>query len=207
MQRVAIVDTGLSNLHSVRRAVEECGGAPFFTDAPGALEAATHVILPGVGTFREAMERLRRRGLVAALAEQVLGRGIPFLGICLGMQLLATRGDEGGDTPGLGWIPGVVRRLEVAPPLRLPHLGWDCVEPCRPSPLFAGLPAGGDYYFVHSYHLDAEGGADVLARTSYGVSFASAVGRAQIHGVQFHPEKSQRLGLRLLRNFLAMTPC
>jgi glutamine amidotransferase len=205
MKRVAIVDYGLCNLDSIARAVEECGGAPVVTDQARDLKSAVSIILPGVGAFSAAMENLRKLRLDEALGEQVLARQIPFLGICLGMQLLAAKGYEGGETPGLGWIHGEVQRLEpVNGQERIPHVGWDEVYYVRESPLFKGIPLGKDFYFVHSYHLCCADAGDVLAYTPYCGRFVSAVERGQIFGVQFHPEKSQRLGFQLLKNFLAM---
>lgn len=204
MTRVAIVDFGLCNLGSIARAVEECGAMPVVTDRPEDLEAASHIILPGVGAFSRAMARLRERALDQAMEEQVRSRGVPFLGICLGMQMLASRGYEGLETPGLGWIQGEVKRLEPGPQERVPHVGWNEVEQRRPCPLFDGIADAKDFYFVHSYHLQATSDEDVIARTPYTGGFVSAVSRDSIFGVQFHPEKSQRPGLEMLRNFMAL---
>lgn len=205
MKTVAIVDYGMCNLDSVRRAVEECGGVPVVTDRAEGIETATHIILPGVGSFRDGMHNLRQRSLDTILREQVVGRQIPFLGICLGMQMLATKGWEGGETDGLGWIDGEVKKLEpVGEDRRIPHIGWNEVAVTRYSALFDGIDSGRDFYFVHSYHFRCRNAHDVLARTSYCGGFASAVGRGQVFGVQFHPEKSQRTGFRLLKNFLSV---
>lgn len=205
MKTVAIVDYGMCNLDSVRRAVEECGGTPIVTDRAEDLETATHIILPGVGSFRDGMQNLRQRSLDVILREQVVGRQIPFLGICLGMQMLAAKGWEGGETDGLGWIDGEVRKLEPAgEDRRIPHIGWNEVAVVGNPPLFDGIGSAKDFYFAHSYHLSCRNEHDVLARTSYCGGFVSAVSRGQIFGVQFHPEKSQRVGFRLLRNFLSV---
>lgn len=205
MKTVAIVDYGMCNLDSVRRAVEECGGTPVVTDRADDIETATHIILPGVGSFRDGMHNLRQRSLDVILREQVVGRQIPFLGICLGMQMLATKGWEGGETDGLGWIDGEVKKLEpVGEDRRIPHIGWNEVAVAGNPPLFDGIDSGRDFYFVHSYHLSCRNERDVLARTSYCGRFVSAVGRGQVFGVQFHPEKSQRVGFRLLKNFLSV---
>jgi glutamine amidotransferase len=204
MNRIAIVDYGASNLDSVARAVQECGADPLLTSGPKDLEAASRIILPGVGVFAEGMRRLRERGYVDALNEQVVGRQIPILGICLGMQLLASRGVEGGETAGLGWIDGVVRRFEPpGPEIRLPHVGWNEVVHGG-GPLFEGIPSGRDFYFVHSYHLQPTREEDVVSRTPYCGSFVSAVTHGLVFGTQFHPEKSQKSGFRLLRNFLSI---
>ncbi len=209
MLKVAIVDYGMGNLDSVARAVEECGGKAFITSQSQDLETATHIILPGVGAFPAGMRNIRARGLDRILSEQVLAKRIPCLGICLGMQLLATRGYEVEETEGLGWIPGEVRRLQPqGPDDRIPHVGWNAVTPQRPSPLFREIPVGKDFYFVHSYRFACADPQDELATTPYCGGFTSAVARGNILGVQFHPEKSQRAGLQLLRNFLdPNAPC
>ena len=204
MSRVGIVNTGLCNLDSIARAVEECGSSPVVTDDPQDLVTATHIVLPGVGAFPAAMARLNECGLVDALTEQVVEGGIPFLGICLGMQLLGTRGSEISATSGLGWIDGDVELIIPGPGERVPHIGWNDVEPVEDAPLFRGIPAERDFYFVHSYVLRATREEDIAARTPYGGGFVSAVQRGQIFGVQFHPEKSQRAGFDVLQNFLSI---
>jgi imidazole glycerol-phosphate synthase subunit HisH len=202
MSKVVIVDYGMCNLDSVARAVEECGGNPEVTSDPARLKAASFVILPGVGAFADAMAHLRERDLVEPLRERVLGDRVPFLGICLGMQLMASRGIEGGDTEGLGLISGTVQRLVPdAPTTRIPHIGWNNVA--GGGPLFAGISPTKDFYFVHSYHVVPDDAADVLATTPYCGGFVSAVAHDTLFGVQFHPEKSQQVGFQLLRNFLA----
>ena len=203
--RVAIVDSGVCNLDSVRRAVELCNAEPVLvTDGTG-LAGVDRIILPGVGAFAEAMRNLTETELDRALDEEVLQRGIPFLGICLGMQLLATQGRENGPTKGLGWIEGEVRRLVPGcNDSRVPHMGWNEVRHDGSPTLFEGIPSGTDFYFVHSYHLQCEHHEDVAARTPYCGEFTSSVQHDLIFGVQFHPEKSQRHGLRLLRNFLSL---
>lgn len=204
MSRVAIVDYGMCNLDSVARAVEECGGAPVVTDRVEDLGTADRIILPGVGAFPDGMHNLRERGLDVALRTQA-ARGAPLLGICLGMQLLATEGWEGSRTPGLGLIAGSVQRLASGgDAIRIPHIGWNEVDLVRSSQLFDGIASGRDFYFVHSYALACERPDEVLARTAYGSGFVSAAACDNVVGVQFHPEKSQKLGFRLLRNFLAL---
>lgn len=203
MSTVAVVDYGMCNLDSVRRAIEECGRTVVVTDEAKEIEAAGHIVLPGVGAFPDAMRQLTDRGLDKVLHEQVVVEGAPFLGICLGMQLIAAVGLEGGRTEGLGWVDGEVRRLvPTERDRRLPHVGWNEVVPAGDSPLFERIEPGSDFYFVHSYHLACSSADDVAATTPYCGGFASAVGRDSVHAVQFHPEKSQRNGLRLLRNFL-----
>jgi glutamine amidotransferase len=205
MKRVGIVDYGMCNLDSVARAVQECGGDPVVSGRPAELAGVDRLILPGVGAFADAMRQLRERTLDAFLHDQVHGKGLPLLGICLGMQLLAEQGTEGGDTAGLGWVAGKVQRLRPTDQdRRLPHVGWNEVEPARASPLFEGVRRGTDFYFVHSYHLCPTDGADVLARTPYAAGFVSAVQHGLVFGVQFHPEKSQRAGFRVLKNYLAL---
>lgn len=203
MGRVALVDTGLCNLGSIKRAVEECGGSPFVTNDPSDLKEATQIILPGVGAFPEAMATLRINGLADEMTEQVIGRHIPFLGICLGMQLLATRGLEGGETNGLGWIDGDVVRLKPEGNERVPHVGWNTVTEQKPSQLLSHV-RGRDFYFVHSFVVQPRNPEEIIASTPFAGGFTSAVGRDAIFGVQFHPEKSQADGFRVLRNFLAV---
>jgi imidazole glycerol-phosphate synthase subunit HisH len=203
-QRIAIVDYGMCNLDSVRRAFEEVGARPFVTDDPADLDAADRIVLPGVGAFPDAMRSLRARGLDQALAKQVFDEGAPFLGVCLGMQLMAAIGEEVEETDGLGWIDGrCVRFVPTDLDRRVPHIGWNQVTATTESPLFDGIPPGADFYFVHSFHVLCAATGDVLATTPYCDVFVSAVQRGRAFGVQFHPEKSQQWGLRLLRNFLA----
>jgi glutamine amidotransferase len=205
MKTVAIVDYGMGNLDSVARAVEECGGEPLLVRTASELGQAGSVILPGVGSFTQGVRNLRVSGMVDALQEYVVERGMPFLGLCLGMQLLATRGEEGGGEAGLGWISGEVARLRPqGEDERIPHVGWNEVVCERESPLFAGLDGRRDFYFVHSYTLACEEEGDVLATTPYGGGFTSAVERGHVRGLQFHPEKSQRAGFQVLRNFIGL---
>jgi glutamine amidotransferase len=203
VERVAIVDYGLCNLDSVRRAFETLGARAFVTDEPAALHDADRIVLPGVGAFPDAMRNLRGRGLDEALATQVLEEGAPFLGVCLGMQLIASVGHEVEDTKGLDWFDAQVVRLRPSGgDRRVPHVGWNEVHRTGDCALFDGIPEGADFYFVHSYHVVCAEPLDVLATTPYCGGFASVVGREHVFGVQFHPEKSQQWGLRLLANFL-----
>lgn len=205
MKKVAIVDYGMGNLGSVSRAVEECGGEPQITSEAHNLEVASYIVLPGVGAFDIGMRNIRTRGLDEVLGEQTIGKGVPFLGVCLGMQLLATKGWEGGETNGLGWIEGEVKRLEPdGANVRIPHIGWNEVIFTHATPLFEGIPSGKDFYFIHSYHLCCRNEEEILARTPYCGGFVAAIGKDNIWGVQFHPEKSQRLGFQVLKNFLAL---
>jgi glutamine amidotransferase len=172
---------------------------------PGGLGRVGRVILPGVGNFRHGMEQLRQRGFEQVLREEVVAQQIPLLGICLGMQYLSTRSWESGETKGLGLIPGEVKRFQPADPsVRVPHVGWNEVRFTTPSPLFEGVPDGSDFYFVHSYHFTDVAPGDTAARTEYAGGFVSAVAHDLVFGVQFHPEKSQKLGFKVLQNFLSL---
>jgi glutamine amidotransferase len=204
--RVAIIDYGMCNLDSVRRALEEVGARPFVTDDPADFDGADRFVLPGVGAFPDAMANLRARGLDDALRKHVVDDRAPFLGVCLGMQLIAAIGHEVAPTDGLGWIDASVVRFVATPEdPRVPHVGWNEVFPVCDSPLFEGIPAGADFYFVHSFHVACADEADVLATTPYCGGFVAAVAHGNVHAVQFHPEKSQRHGLQLLRNWLGMS--
>ncbi|MHC1699598.1 MAG: imidazole glycerol phosphate synthase subunit HisH [Humidesulfovibrio sp.] len=204
MTRIAIIDYGLCNLDSVTRAVEVCGAEALVTRSAEDLEEADGLILPGVGAFPDAMAGLEARGLVEPIRRLALEAGRPFLGICLGMQLMAEHGEEMGGHPGLGLIPGRVVRLKPdTPDVRVPHVGWNEVQHGQPCPLFADIPSGRDFYFVHSYHFAAQA-EHVLATTPYCGGVVSVVGRGLLFGTQFHPEKSLADGLKLLKNFLSL---
>jgi glutamine amidotransferase len=204
--RVSIVDYGMCNLDSVRRAFEELGAQAFVTDDPVGLERADRIVLPGVGAFPDAMRNLRARGLDDALSKQVVDGGAPLLGVCLGMQLLASCGEEVEPTDGLGWVDADVVRFTTVPGdgVRVPHVGWNEVDVRDDHPLFAGIPPRADFYFVHSFHVVCRDAGDVVATTPYAGTFTSAIARDNVFATQFHPEKSQAHGLRLLRNFLEM---
>jgi len=204
-KRVAVVDYGAGNLDSVARALEECGARPVVTAEKGEVERADAIVLPGVGAFARGMAGLRSTGLEEALSERVWANGVPFLGLCLGMQLLAAASDESPGVAGLGWFDAEVRRLEPNGELeRVPHVGWNELRIDRDSRLLAQIPSGTDFYFVHSYYVDCADQHDVIATTPYCSGFPSVIGRGNVCGVQFHPEKSQRAGFRLLRNFLEL---
>lgn len=195
---------GMGNLGSVRQALEECGAEVRVSTRPEDLPWADRLILPGVGAFATGMKRLREGGWITPLNQALANPRVRLLGICLGMQLLADSGEEGGLTPGLGFLPGHVTRLNVqAATERLPHVGWNEVHPVRPHWLWEGIPDGTDFYFVHSYHLIPAQPGIALATTPYAGGFVSVIGKENILGVQFHPEKSSRPGFQLLRNFLA----
>ncbi|MQL53897.1 imidazole glycerol phosphate synthase subunit HisH [Desulfofundulus thermobenzoicus] len=195
---IAIVDYGMGNLRSVHKAMEKVGFAAAVVREPEEVVAARGVVLPGVGAFRDAMANLRRAALDEAV-KQAIGRGKPFLGICLGLQLLFETSEEFGSTHGLGIFPGRVRRLP--PGLKIPHMGWNHVHWQKPVPLTRGIPDGTAFYFVHSYYVDP-GDQDLVAGvTDYGIPVTAMVSRDNVFGIQFHPEKSSTLGLKILQNF------
>lgn len=206
MKSIAIIDYGMCNLDSVARAVEKLGAEPLITDTAAEVIQADGIILPGVGAFADAMQELKARDdLILTIKTRVRGHQTPFLGICLGMQLMATTGYEGGETDGLDLIPGTIRRLEPTDSReRVPHVGWNEVHQVAPDlPLFTGVDDKLDFYFVHSYHFQCEPDY-ILARTPYCGGFISAVGDGFCFGVQFHPEKSLKSGTKILTNFLAL---
>ncbi|MBN8532230.1 MAG: imidazole glycerol phosphate synthase subunit HisH [Alphaproteobacteria bacterium] len=207
--RVILVDYGSGNLRSAAKAF--AAAAETITppadirvsDSPADLANASHIVLPGVGAFADCMAGLSRiPGMIAALEKAVLEREIKFLGICVGMQLMATIGHEHGTHKGLGWIPGEVKALKTPPELKVPHMGWNTLEFPRQTPLFEGLKPGDHAYFVHSYHLELADDSLLAAQTDYGGKVTAAIARGHIFGTQFHPEKSQAAGLHLIRNFL-----
>jgi imidazole glycerol-phosphate synthase subunit HisH len=214
---VVIVDYGAGNLRSAAKAFEtvvrelDLGLSVEVTAEPERVRDAGRIVLPGDGAFPDCRRGLAAvPGLALALDEAVRQRGIPFFGICIGMQLLATIGYEFEPTPGLGWVPGFVRRIEPADPAcKVPHMGWNTLEPRADHPLLRGLPLGPrglHAYFLHAYHMLPEESRDVLAIAEYGGPVNAIVARGNIAGVQFHPEKSQRLGLGLIANFLRWQP-
>ena len=197
MNYTAIVDYGVGNLRSILNAMGYLGLESRITSDPGELERSNAIILPGVGAFPDAAERLRSQGLDRLLRAQAEKK--PILGICLGMQLLFDRGEEGKPCEGLGLVSGTVTRIPTGE--KLPHIGWNSLRFPNPSPLFQGLDEGVYVYFVHSYCGVAARESDVLAWTDYGVPVTAAVGRGSVYGCQFHPEKSGEVGLQILRNF------
>jgi glutamine amidotransferase len=202
---VTLVDYGASNLKSVQNALAVLGVDTRVADRAEAIRDAGVLVLPGVGAFGDGMAGLRSRGLIEPLGERVQGHGVPFLGICLGMQFLADEGLEHGRHAGLGWIGGTVRRIEPEDrKFRVPHIGWNDVRLERPGLLLDGLDEAPTFYFVHGYHLDpGPRGADAVTSTCWhGSTLVATVERGHVFGVQFHPEKSQRAGLRVLENFL-----
>ena len=214
---VAIVDYGSGNLHSVKKAFERCAPESASTQSivvtsdPEVVRRAGRIVLPGVGAFADCRNGLDAvAGMVEALTEAVIARGAPFLGICVGMQLMASRGLEHVTTPGLGWIKGdVIAVRPAAPELKIPHMGWNTLNLRRMHPAFDAIQLGEGglhAYFVHSYHLEAALPEQVIATTEYGGAVTAFVGRDNMIGAQFHPEKSQTLGLKLITNFLRWRP-
>lgn len=204
-ERLALIDYGAGNLHSVHSALEAAGAADVaVTNDADVVRSADRIVLPGVGAFKHCMENLAAiPGMVDALDARVRGDGVPFLGICVGMQLLADRGVEHGDTAGLGWIAGTVQQIERDDPaIKIPHMGWNEVAVRAGAPLIEQ----GEAYFLHGYHFDAADTDEILATADHGGTLVAAVGRGNIVGVQFHPEKSQRYGIELLKRFLAWQP-
>jgi glutamine amidotransferase len=216
MSTVAIIDYGSGNLRSAANAFERAareigsGDEILVTADVEAVRRADRIVLPGVGAFADCRAGLDAvTGMVEVLEERVIRGGVPFLGICVGMQLMATEGREKAITPGLGWIPGAVVRIEPRGGLKVPHMGWNTLSFTRPHALLAGIPDGPDglhAYFVHSYHLATDRPETLLATTEYGQTVTAIVGRDNMVGTQFHPEKSQTLGLTLIGNFLRWTP-
>jgi glutamine amidotransferase len=206
-QRIGIPALPCGNFASVVKIVEKAGGRATLVQEPAALAGFSKVILAGVGAFDHGMDAIRDLGWLGPLNEAAQVRKVPILGICLGMQMLCEHSEE-GVRPGLGWIPGHVRRFRPEPgsALKVPHMGWNTIEVRRPNLI---LKSGGleqRFYFVHSYHVVCADPADVIAVSTHGIEFSAAIGHGNIHGVQFHPEKSHRFGLALMRRFIEM-PC
>jgi imidazole glycerol-phosphate synthase subunit HisH len=199
---ITIVDYGVGNLGSIRNMLKKLGVESVVTSEPGQIAQAAKLILPGVGAFDTGMRNLARLGLLEPLHRQVRERRRPVLGICLGMQLMARRSEE-GEEAGLGWVDAEVVRFEPAAltGLKVPHMGWNVVHAAKPSALLADMEGEQRFYFVHSYHMRCSDPADVLLRASYGTEFDAGIEHENVAGVQFHPEKSHRFGLRLLKNF------
>lgn len=204
---VGIIDYGMGNLLSVFHAVEMVGFDATFCKTPDDLNACEHLILPGVGAFGDCMLNLKQSGLLDGLNSLVLDQGRPILGICLGMQAMARRSTEGGAHEGLGWFDADVIRLTPSDPaLRVPHVGWNGVDFTRDHPVCRGIPEGADFYFVHSYWANCDASDQILGTCEYGGRVTAAIARDNIVATQFHPEKSQEHGLKLLENFLLWRP-
>ena len=217
IKSVTIIDYGSGNLHSAAKAFERmnmelgAGHRIKVTSDPGEVRVAERIVLPGVGAFADCRSGLLGvDGMMEALEEAVIDKGRPFLGICVGMQLMAARGLEHGETPGFGWIGGEVRAIEPEDAsLKIPHMGWNTLEVINCHPLLEGIKTGPDglhAYFVHSYHLVAKDRENVVAESAYGGAVTAMVARDNMAGTQFHPEKSQKLGLALIANFLKWKP-
>lgn len=195
---ITIIDYGMGNLRSVEKALQKVGASVRVTRDPDEVHRASKLVLPGVGAFGDAMKNLHKRGLVEAIREEVAA-GKPFLGICLGLDLIFEESDEHGLHEGFGFLPG---RVELLPTrLKIPHIGWNQIAVRKESPLLKGIPDGSYFYFVHSYAVVPREESDILCTTDYGCDFVSAVERDNIAAFQFHPEKSSSLGLTILRNF------
>jgi len=204
---IGVVDYGMGNLCSVSNALEALGAKVKLCMTPEDMSDVERIILPGVGAFHDCMENLKRRGFAEALEEAVRRKGKPIMGICLGMQAMARRSFEGGECEGLGWFDADVVRLQpVGQSLRVPQIGWNDIRYRTDCPLFSSLPPAPDFYFVHSYFMKCDDGRDVAATCEYGGTITVSVCRDNIFATQFHPEKSQDFGLKVLDNFLAWNP-
>lgn len=200
---IAVIDYGLGNILAFRNVFSRLNVPVTVARSAQDLAQATKLVLPGVGSFDQAMKQFDDSGMRGEVERLVLQRGMPILGVCVGMQMLAGASDE-GELPGLGWIDGQVRKFDPSRMVRampLPHMGWNDVVPTSPAGLFRDLGQGARFYFLHSYYFECRDPQDVLATTDYGSNFSSAVRRGHIHGVQFHPEKSHHFGSQLLKNF------
>ena len=203
---VAIVDYGMGNLTSVVNAFRALACNVIVARQPSELLEASHIVLPGVGAFGDGMRNLQKAGWVDALGSEVIRKGKPFLGICLGMQLLSTTGTESGTLDGLNWVPGVVQRMRPSEPqLRIPHIGWNDVQCLRRDGLYGGLEETETFYFVHSFVLCLNDASATSGVCTHGTDFTASIEVDNIRATQFHPEKSQRAGLKVLENFSAMT--
>lgn len=200
--RVCILDYGSGNIRSVANMLEQQNGSVKVSNLPNDIRDATHLVLPGVGAFGAAMAKIRAHIPLDILTREVQEKGKQFLGICVGMQVLASCGYEFGKNQGLGWLQGEVRKLETGD-LPLPHVGWNDIDVKRPGGLFASFRSKPDFYFLHSYYFAMADQADVVAECTYGITFPCALSHRNIHAVQFHPEKSQRAGRELISTFLS----
>jgi glutamine amidotransferase len=203
---VLIANYGMGNVGSIANMIRKSGGEAIISDDPNAIATASKLVLPGVGAFDKGMEALGKSGLLSAIREAV-SNGVPVLGICLGMQLMLDSSEE-GEQPGLGFVPGQVKKFPVGDALhRVPHMGWAHIALKQKSPLFSDNEIEQRFYFVHSYYVTCRDDKDVVATTSHGLEFVSAFNRGNLYGVQFHPEKSHRYGMELFQRFLAIKSC
>ncbi len=200
---IAIIDYGMGNPGSILNMFKRIGVEASITSSHDEIQNAEKLLLPGVGAFDAAMTRIQNTGLREILEQKVIDDHAPILGICLGMQLL-TRGSEEGELPGLGWIPAQAKRFSVKSDIKVPHMGWNIATPNKPSMLTGNLPAESRFYFVHSYYVVADEPQHSILRTTYDIEFDSAIQRDNIFGAQFHPEKSHKFGMKLLKNFAEM---
>jgi glutamine amidotransferase len=205
---IGIIDYGMGNIRSVQRALERAGGDTRLVAGPDQLEGIDKIVLPGVAAFEDAIIQLKSQDLFKAIVESVK-QGTPYLGFCLGLQLLFDVSYENGEHQGMGLLPGKVVRLDLAdypsdPPLRVPHMGWNGIEFDRPCPMLEGIDSGQYVYFAHSFHVVPDDEKIIATSTEYGYNFTSAVWKDNIFATQFHPEKSQSVGLKLLQNFVKM---
>lgn len=206
--KVAIINYGMGNLSSVRRSLEEIGADAVIVNHPSALYEVDRIVLPGVGAFAEGMAHLNQGGWVSALHDVVNIQHKPLLGICLGMQMLASKGAEGGETEGLGFISGEIKKIDLLGcQLRIPHMGWNEVRYKAEDAIFASIPESSDFYFVHSYAFVPTSTKNLIATVSYGCELSAAVRNNHVFGCQFHPEKSSKAGRQLLKNFMSYSPC
>lgn len=197
---IAIIDYGMGNLYSVEKALTKLGASVIVTSKPEKIAQADKIVLPGVGAFGDCMKNLIRYSLVEVI-HKVIEQGKPFLGICLGLQMLFEGSEEDPGVPGLGVFPGMVRKI-TAPQLKIPHMGWNSLTFPNPSPLFQNLAEQSYVYFVHSYHAVPEHSSLITAVTDYGGPVTAAIGRGNVQAVQFHPEKSSSIGMKILDNFI-----
>lgn len=200
---IAIIDYGAGNLQSVKKALDFIGAESIITDNPSEIEKCDKILLPGVGSFGDAMESMKKKNLVEPVKQNALS-GKPFLGICLGLQLLFESSEESEGVCGLGILKGKVKKFPDNMGLKIPHIGWNSVDIKQNDAVFKDIPDHSYVYFVHSYYLEAENENEVAAVTHYGIDFHSAVGKNNMFAVQFHPEKSGDVGLRILKNFAEM---
>lgn len=205
---IVVVDYGMGNLASIANMIKKVGGTAKLSDGPEDIASATKLVLPGVGSFDHGMASLHERGYVELLTRRVVGDKVPILGICLGMQLLTRGSEEGTPAPGLGWIDAdTVRfRFSEATRLKIPHMGWNTIRVAQEHPLLPEPETPRRFYFVHAYHVVCDDPANVLARTTYAVEFTSAVVKGNIIGTQFHPEKSLRYGMDVMKHFVQDVP-
>ncbi len=202
---IVIIDYGMGNLRSVQKAFEHVGYSAIISRNHEDIKNASKIILPGVGAFKDAMHNLHSYGLISLLNEEVIEKKKLFLGICLGMQLIATKSYEFGETQGLGWVDAQITRFANTE-LKIPHVGWNSVKLSTPSPLFEGIPDNSDFYFVHSYYFNADH-QYATGMSDYSHEFIASVQKENIFATQFHPEKSQRHGLQIINNFAKLLSC